>query len=92
MDVEDAESSSSQVNQKVERGRPKLRTKTFDGSIAPESWESQDQRSYVGEDRSVPQWIQGTLPFYHLYLAGAQQFFFTQRLILILQDPKQHLP
>lgn len=70
-DIEDAGSSSTPVDQQTERGRPKLRTKTLDGSLAPGNDEhrreedrddqdvSMERRPYVGSDRSVPQWIQG---------------------------------
>ncbi|KAJ3564436.1 hypothetical protein NP233_g8296 [Leucocoprinus birnbaumii] len=54
-DVDEAGPSShtDNNNRESDRGRPKLRTKTFDGS--PEV--SEEQRKYIG---SVPQWIEST--------------------------------
>ncbi|KAF5362356.1 hypothetical protein D9756_002796 [Leucocoprinus leucothites] len=65
-DVDDAGSSSISADHEPDRGRPKLRTKTFDGSPAPgddfgypreHHEDSLERRKYVG---SVPQWIEST--------------------------------
>ncbi|KAF9449390.1 Opi1-domain-containing protein [Macrolepiota fuliginosa MF-IS2] len=70
---EDTGSSPTLFDQEAERGRPKLRTKTMDGSVAQEDGDrglvegyrdrqdaSLERRSHAGDDRSVPQWIQTT--------------------------------
>ncbi|XP_006462256.1 hypothetical protein AGABI2DRAFT_119115 [Agaricus bisporus var. bisporus H97] len=65
-DVTAAGSSTTLLEQDSDRGRLRLRTKTLDGSIAPEGEkayledEEMKERCSAGIDQSVPLWIKST--------------------------------
>ncbi|KXN86220.1 Transcriptional repressor OPI1 [Leucoagaricus sp. SymC.cos] len=82
-DVNDAGSPSTLMDHESDRGRLKLRTKTFDGSqdfddeerlrgrYEEDEGETKGRRSYVGGDRSVPQWIESTNSYSRTSGSGA---------------------